>query len=90
MRESQIETYLVTRVKELKGETRKVRWLDRRGAPDRLVWLPGWKFPKMPEMKKPGKDLENHQAREHKRLKKMGVQCYKLDSFEDVDRFLSK
>lgn len=88
MRESKIEGYLVRRVKELKGETRKVRWLARRGAPDRLVWIPGWRWPKMPEMKKPGKKLEEHQKREHKRLKKMGVECCKLDSLEDVDRFL--
>lgn len=88
MRESQIEKYLVDRVIELKGEIRKVKWINRRGAPDRLAWIPGWKFPKMPELKAPGKPLEEHQKREHKRLKKMGVKCVKLDSYEDVDRFL--
>lgn len=88
MRERQIEIYLVRRVKELKGETRKIRWLDRRGAPDRLVWIPSWIFPKMPEIKRPGKGLEDHQKREHKRLKKMGINCCKLDSLEAVDRFL--
>jgi hypothetical protein len=41
MRESTIEKYLVKRVKELGGEVRKVMWLGRRGAPDRLVMLPG-------------------------------------------------
>lgn len=40
MRESQIEKYLVARVKELGGEVRKVQWIGRRGAPDRLVMLP--------------------------------------------------
>lgn len=40
MRESQIERYLVKRVKELGGEVRKVQWVGRQGAPDRLVMLP--------------------------------------------------
>ena len=44
MRESQIEAHLVKRVKELGGEVRKVQWIGRRGAPDRLVMLPAsWK-----------------------------------------------
>lgn len=86
--EAKLEDYLCERINELKGETRKVKWINRRGAPDRMVWIPGWKFPKMPEMKSPGKELEEHQKREHKRLKKMGIQCCKLDSKADVDRFL--
>ena len=40
MRESVIEKYLVKRVKELGGEVRKVKWIGRAGAPDRLVMLP--------------------------------------------------
>lgn len=42
MRESQIEKHLVKRVKELGGECRKIQWIGRRGAPDRLVMLPGF------------------------------------------------
>lgn len=41
MRESQIEAHLVQRVKELGGEVRKVKWIGRKSAPDRLVMLPG-------------------------------------------------
>lgn len=40
MRESYIEQYLCAKVKELGGEVRKVQWVGRRGAPDRLVMLP--------------------------------------------------
>ena len=87
--ESKLEAYLVKRVKELGGETRKVKWIGRRGAPDRLAWIPGWLWPKLAELKSPGKPLEDHQKREHKRLKKMGVKCCKLDSVADVDRFLA-
>lgn len=39
-RESEVEQYLVDRVKALGGEVRKVKWLGRDGAPDRLVMLP--------------------------------------------------
>ena len=39
MRESSIEDYLVRRVKELGGECRKVQWIGRKGAPDRVVML---------------------------------------------------
>ena len=41
-RESTIEAHLVKRVKALGGEVRKVQWVGRRGAPDRLVMLPGF------------------------------------------------
>lgn len=40
MRERDIENYLVKRVQELGGEIRKVKWIGRRGAPDRFVMLP--------------------------------------------------
>lgn len=86
--ESKLEKYLRKRVKKLKGEMRKVRWIGRHGAPDDLVWIPNWLWPRMPEIKAPGKPLEDHQVREHKRLRRMGVQCYKLDSEEDIERFL--
>ena len=88
MRESQIELYLVQEVKKLSGENRKINWIARRGAPDRLIWIPKWKFPKMAELKKPGLPLEDHQKREHTRLEKMGIRCFKIDSYEDVDKFL--
>jgi hypothetical protein len=39
MRESVVESHLVKRVEETGGLCRKVQWIGRRGAPDRLV---GW------------------------------------------------
>jgi hypothetical protein len=39
VRERDIERYLVKRVKELGGEVRKVQWVGRKSAPDRLVML---------------------------------------------------
>ena len=40
MKERDIERALVRHVKELGGEVRKVAWVGRQGAPDRLVMLP--------------------------------------------------
>lgn len=40
MREREVEAYLVKRVKALGGEVRKVQWVGRKNAPDRLVMLP--------------------------------------------------
>lgn len=40
MRERDIEAYLVERVKAMGGEVRKVKWIGRNSAPDRLVMLP--------------------------------------------------
>lgn len=45
MRESTIENYLVERVKAMGGEVRKVKWIGRHGAPDRLVMLPPMGIP---------------------------------------------
>lgn len=51
MRERDIEAYLVKSVKALGGEVRKVRWLGRRGAPDRLVMLPAYRPAPLPPRK---------------------------------------
>jgi hypothetical protein len=40
MRESVIEKYLVKQVKAVGGEVRKVQWIGRNSAPDRVVMLP--------------------------------------------------
>jgi hypothetical protein len=40
MRELTVEQYLVRQVRKLGGGVRKVVWVGRRNAPDRLVMLP--------------------------------------------------
>lgn len=104
MRESQIEAYLVKRVKALGGEVRKVQWIGRRGAPDRLVMLPftlDWSPMRGPrsawvELKNPDTVLtfpadarERAQAREHKRMRKLGQRVEVIGTLEGVDRLLS-
>ena len=83
MRESDVERYLVRRTKEAGGEIRKVRWVGRRGAPDRLVMLPGVTI--WVELKRPGGVTQPHQEREHGKLKKMGQQVVVIDSKQAID-----
>lgn len=85
-RESEIENYLVERVRDLGGETRKVRWIGRNGAPDRLVMLPGISF--WVELKAPGEKVKPHQAREHERMRKYGQRVDVVDSFDGVEAIL--
>jgi hypothetical protein len=84
MRERDIENYLVKRVKALGGEVRKVNWVNRRGAPDRLVMLPDKAF--WVEVKAPGVGAEPHQLREHTRMREMGQVVFLVDSYEIVER----
>jgi hypothetical protein len=98
MRESVIEKHLVKRVKELGGEVRKVQWIGRRGAPDRLVMLPFyWHGPAAyyvgrcfwVELKAPGVKPETYQLREHVRMREMGQRVVVIDSLEGVEELLS-
>jgi hypothetical protein len=95
MRERDIERHLVKHVKELGGEVRKVQWIGRRGAPDRLVMLPGnahgWRYPVTAwvELKAPGVKPEPHQLREHERMRKMGQRVAVIDSIEGVEELLA-
>ena len=86
MRESEIEAYLVKRVKELGGDTRKLKWIGRRGAPDRFVMLYGGFFV---ELKAPGKVLRVEQEKERTALNKAGIGVFVVDSFVSVDRCLA-
>ncbi len=87
--EGRIENHLRRKVKAARGRIRKLRWLDRRGAPDRLVWWPG---PRMAfvECKAPGKKPSPLQAQEHSRLRRDGFEVYVLDSMEAVDAFIEE
>lgn len=96
MRESDIEAHLVRRVKELSGEVRKVKWIGRRGAPDRLVMLPRqmikndiWQRSAIwVELKAPGVPAEAYQLREHDRMRRLGQRVVVIDSIEGVEELL--
>lgn len=88
MRESLIEKYLVIRVKLLGGEVRKLKWIGRAHAPDRLVLVPE-QAPFMVELKATGIAPRAGQVREHLRLKRLGLRVEVVDSFMRVDEVLS-
>ena len=69
--ERTVESYLKDCVEGVGGEVRKVSWVGRRGAPDRLVLLRGkcvWVELKRPSIDRP----DPHQAREHERMRRLG------------------
>lgn len=91
MRERDIERHLVERVKALGGAVRKVKWIGRNGAPDRLVMLP-WYTPARTiwvELKAPGERPTKQQLREHERLRALGQRVVVIDSIEGVEALLA-
>jgi len=84
IRENLIERYLVKRVRELGGMAVKQIWQGRRGAPDRLVILPGGRMVFV-ECKAPGQKAKDHQLREHERLRKLGVMVVVVDSKDAIN-----
>lgn len=86
MRESAIETAFCRRVSALGGEVRKVKWLDRNGAPDRvamaddgcLVWV---------ELKQPNGGLSAQQKLEHARLRRRGQRVDVIWNIEDANNW---
>ncbi|MCH7295444.1 VRR-NUC domain-containing protein [Acinetobacter higginsii] len=86
MRESKIEAYLVQRVKALGGEVRKVKWIGRNSAPDRLVMIPNNTF--WAELKAKGEKPTAAQIREHKRMRDMGQRVEVIDSIERIEELL--
>ena len=87
LRESVVEKALVKRIELLGGETRKVAWIGRRNAPDRFIMLPGPQKNFWAECKRPGKDAEAAQWREHERLRACGEIVLVIDSLEAIDRW---
>jgi hypothetical protein len=86
LRERDIERALVKAVKAKGGEVRKLAWIGRRAAPDRLVKLPD-KEPVFVELKAPGGRLSRLQEVEHRRLRAIGLRVevvWKLDQIEGV------
>lgn len=85
--EAKVEKYLVDCVKLLGGMCPKFSDPGRRGAPDRLVCLPGHPT-YFVELKRPklGK-LDTHQVRYHDDLRAAGQRVWVIWSNEEVDGF---
>ncbi|MGG1601117.1 VRR-NUC domain-containing protein [Paenibacillus naphthalenovorans] len=89
MRESMLERRLVREVERIGGLAPKWVSPGNRGVPDRIVILPGGRTVYV-EMKAPGKPLEPLQAKWARTIRKMGHRHYKIDTEEDIDRFIAE
>lgn len=89
MRESRVESALVRGVKAAGGEVRKVSWVGRRHAPDRIVLWPMLGIDWI-ELKAPGKKARAGQAREHRRLERALQRVYVLDTIEKVEAYIRR
>lgn len=89
MRESLLERRLVREVKRIGGIAPKWVSPGNSGVPDRIVILPTGQTVYV-EMKAPGKPLGALQEHWKRKLEKLGHRHYKLDSVEDIDRFIQE
>lgn len=84
--EGRIENALVRRCQAMGWMIRKVSWIGRVGAPDRVVLMPGGRTVWI-ELKKPGGKLSWPQRCEIKRMRALGHDVRVIDSLEVVERF---
>ncbi|MEJ9220674.1 VRR-NUC domain-containing protein [Paenibacillus glucanolyticus] len=89
MRESALERRLVREVEKIGGLAPKFVSPGNNGVNDRLVILNDGVTIYV-EMKAPGKPLRPLQERWKRKLLKLGHRHYKLDSNEDIDRFIDE
>ena len=84
--EGKIEAALVRRVKSLGGTAEKFTSPGRRSVPDRLVTLPGGRVIFV-ELKAPGKQPTDKQAKDHERRRALGCDVRVIDSLDDANAF---
>lgn len=85
--EKYIEKSLRIEVRKLKGECWKWVSPGNRGVPDRIVTVfPG--IADFVELKTRGRDLDPLQAWQHKRLRNMGFQVHKIDTWDKLQDYL--
>jgi hypothetical protein len=87
MKESDVEKYFVLCVKQAGGEQRKFVSPGRRYVTDRICGFPVERFAFV-ELKRPGKDAEEGQKREHNRWRKLGFMVFVIDTKAKVDSFI--
>ncbi len=88
MLERDIESRLRLGIKALGGKAYKFSSPGNNGVPDRIVLIQGKCF--FVELKRPGQDLSPRQRAVRKDFKKLGFEVYKLDTIDDVDKFLEE
>jgi len=88
MTEAQVERYLITCVTERGGMLRKVRWIGRRGCPDRFIMWPTRGYGHWVELKSPIGKLSAPQIREIARLRASGQTVHVLSMRGEVDHYI--
>lgn len=98
--EGKIEDYFVEQCEANGALVRKLAYVGRRGASDRMVvwperymkddWMPSPFEIDFVELKAPGQKPDPHQEREHERLRALGCNVFVIDSKEAVDRYIAK
>lgn len=83
VRESAVERAFCARVEQLGLVQRKVQWIGRKGAPDRVVLLPEERV-EWVELKAPDGRLSGAQVREHARLCAAGQTVTVIRNIEEV------
>lgn len=89
LKESDIEKYLVYKVKSIKGIAYKFTSPQRRSVPDRIVLLPQGNIYFI-ELKAPNKKPTILQTLEHERIKSLGFDVIVIDTKEKVNKFIEK
>lgn len=89
LRESKLEQRLVREVERIGGKAPKWVSPGNRGVPDRIIILPNGRTVFV-EMKAPGKPLQPLQRKWAKTLEELRQKVYKIDSNEDIDRFIEE
>ena len=98
--EGKVEDYFVEQCEANGALVRKLAYIGRRGAPDRMVvWPPEDRnsynpdlfttFVDFVELKAERKKPNDHQEREHKRLRDLGCNVFVIDSKEAVDNYIA-
>lgn len=85
--ERRLEELLIKRCKALGWLTRKVQWIGRRGAPDRIVIRNG--VVRFLELKGPAGRLTPHQTAELARLQAAGVDARVIRTAAELEEALT-
>lgn len=86
--EARLEKLLVDGIRRIGGLCFKLWFIGRRGAPDRIVIMPGGRL-YFVEMKAPEGRLSKLQVRMHQLLEHYGFPVYTLWSEEEVALFIA-
>lgn len=94
MKESDIESYFVSKCRAIGALVRKAKWIGVDGCPDRCVFYAGrtwWVELKRPggAAKFPSDARERTQLRRHEEMRAQGVEVALIDSKQGVDEWLT-